>query len=104
MGASPVPERSAPAARFASYSTPQATVHGLICLIFAFPLRILSPGLRGGPYAPAHETAARDSRLPQRVHPAARLRAEPRGNRASVRPLLAGHGAQAPHEPAGEGF
>src|SRR5580765_1772979 len=55
-------------------------------------------------HAPAHETATRDSRLPERVHPAARLCAEPRGNRSPVWALLAGHGSQTPYEPAGQGL
>src|SRR5262249_56769100 len=59
---------------------------------------------RGGRHAPAHETPARDSRLPQRVHPAARLCAKPGGDRTPLRALLARHGAQAPHEPAGQRF
>ena len=81
-------------------------------LTFAFPLFTLplTPGFLhpfarlGGTVATAHQASARDSGLPQRVHPAARLRAEPRGNRPPLQPLVARHGAQAPHQPAGEGL
>src|SRR5438552_4225250 len=83
-----------------------------LALTFAFLLRIvlqfrsgmgLSRPFQGErPDASAHETAARDLRLPQRIHPAARLRAEPRGDRPSLWAFVARHGAQTPDEPTGE--
>ena len=91
----------------------------LLRLIFAFHSHIVSPPLPGPPNpafrpgrldrqevrrASAHETSARNPGLPQRVHPAARVRPEPRGNRAPLQPVVAGHGAQAPHEPPGKGL
>ena len=57
----------------------------------------------GEPDASAHQTSARNPRLPERIHPAARVRPEPRGNRSALRPFFARDRAQAPHEPAGEG-
>src|SRR3954471_17045481 len=71
---------------------------------FDFRLSFAYSGAHWRSHAPAHQTAARDFRLPERVHSAERLRAEPRGNRAPLRPLFAGYGAQAPDEPAGEGL
>src|SRR5438128_646948 len=47
-------------------------------LTFAFLLRIVTAAFlsRRLRYAAAHQTPARDSRLSQRIHPAARLRTE----------------------------
>src|SRR6185295_16062221 len=81
-------------------------------LLFAdtFAQRKFAPGWGPGAieekssYAPAHQTATRDPGLPQRVHPAARLRAEPRGDRQEVRSLVAGDRAQAPDESPGQGL
>src|SRR5688572_19567783 len=63
------------------------------------------PGLRpaqGDERAPIDQTATRDPRLPERVHPAARIRAESRGDRTEVQPVVTRDGAQAPHEPPGK--
>src|SRR6187431_1127841 len=75
-------------------------------LIFAFSLRIVLPSfanISGGPArAATDQTPARDSGLFAGIHPAERLRAEPRGDWRAIQSLVAGHRAQAPHEPAGE--
>src|SRR5437773_3538149 len=80
-----------------------------VLLTFAFLLRIVALQIVGErlegrrrTHASTHQTAARDSRLPERIHPAARVRAEPGGNRAALRPLFARHGAQTSDQPAGE--
>src|SRR5882724_2157230 len=70
-------------------------------LTFAFLLRIVTNTYEV-PDASSHKTAARDTRLSERVHHSARICAESRGNRAALRPLFARHGAQAPDEPPGE--
>ena len=78
-----------------------------IPLTFAFLLRIVGVSAILRPRsenASAYETPAGNPRLPERVHPAARLCAEPRRNRPPFRPLFARDGAQAPHEPAGKGL
>ena len=67
-------------------------------LTFAFPLHIVRQ------HAAIDQAAARDPRLPERLHPAARVRAEPGGDRPPVRPVVAGDGAQAPDEPGGKGL
>src|SRR5947209_9351366 len=85
-----------------------AVVISSVRLTFAFLLRIVlcrtqeREGRRRTYHASTHQTAARDSRLPERVHPAARVCPEPGGNRPALRPLFARDGAQTSDQPAGK--
>ena len=72
-------------------------------LTFAFLLRIVPPFWRGAD-ASTDETAARNPRLPERIHHPARLRAEPRRDRPTLRPFFARDRPQAPDQPAGKGL